>query len=76
MSPRIRRTREARLTLARQLKGEYYSGASIRGLAREHDLSYGTVRNLLLLADSRLRKRGGGLPRPIVEDAQAAGSAS
>lgn len=76
MSPRVRRTREARLKLAQEMKGKYYAGASIRGVAAEYDCAFGTARNLLLLAGTRLRKRGGGIPRPIAEERQAAGGAA
>ena len=73
---RTRRTRETRVRLAQEMKGKYYAGASIRGLAAEYDCAFGTARNLLLLAGTRLRKRGGGVPRPItVEDRGAGGGA-
>ncbi|MFD0209187.1 helix-turn-helix domain-containing protein [Streptomyces hirsutus] len=54
--PRV--TGEERSKLARQMKAEYYAGSSIRNLAERHEFSYGTVRTLLLLAKTRLRRRG------------------
>ncbi|MFD9903864.1 helix-turn-helix domain-containing protein [Streptomyces sp. NPDC059063] len=50
---------ERRLDKAQELRCEYDAGASIRGLARRHELSYGTVRTLLLQAGTTLRGRGG-----------------
>ena len=73
MSGRTRRTRETRVRLAQEMKTAYYAGASIRALAKEYDCAFGTARNLLLLAGTRLRRRGGGLPRPIPVEEQTAG---
>ncbi|WP_328434514.1 helix-turn-helix domain-containing protein [Streptomyces sp. NBC_00425] len=63
--PRLRG--EQRQAKAEELQAKYYAGSSIRSLADQTGYSYGTVRNLLLLAGTRLRKRGGGLPRPVPE---------
>ncbi|MFJ5038013.1 helix-turn-helix domain-containing protein [Streptomyces parvulus] len=61
---------DARKAKGLELKARYYAGSSIRGLADETGYAYGTVRNLLLLANTRLRKRGGGLPRRVEEKDQ------
>lgn len=71
----MKRTNDARLQLARRMRAKYDAGTSIRGLAREYSCAYGTVRNNLLLAKTTLRKRGGGLRRPVVEDGQTGGGA-
>ncbi|MGW2951597.1 helix-turn-helix domain-containing protein [Streptomyces eurythermus] len=52
-----------RIAFAERLRAEYYAGASIRNLADRTGYAYGTVRNLLLDVDTKLRKRGG-RPRP------------
>jgi hypothetical protein len=49
--------------LARSLKREYDLGATIRSLAAERDMSYGTVRKLLKEAKTTLRGRGGRVAR-------------
>ncbi|MEH0402926.1 helix-turn-helix domain-containing protein [[Kitasatospora] papulosa] len=51
--------REAR---ARVLADSYTAGASLRALAEVHDMTYGTVRQLLLDAKVQLRPRGGARP--------------
>jgi Helix-turn-helix domain len=43
----------------RKLVTQYGKGASIRGLAAEAGLSYGAVRNILVLAGVALRPPGG-----------------
>lgn len=50
---------ETRTALGDELKAAYLAGASIRELAVEHDLAFGTVRTLLLEAGVALRARGG-----------------
>lgn len=50
---------EKRKRTARSLAKEYDAGATIRSLAAVWDMSYGTVRKLLLEAGVKLRKRGG-----------------
>lgn len=45
--------------LAATLREQYEAGASIRVLADEHVLTYGTTRNLLIEAGAQLRSRGG-----------------
>ncbi|MFC8332803.1 helix-turn-helix domain-containing protein [Streptomyces olivaceus] len=55
--PRVRGA--ARRRLARSLKADYDAGATIRSLADERSMSYGTVRLLLLEAKTTLRGRGG-----------------
>lgn len=64
---RPRKTGAERLAFAEQLKADYYAGSSIRNLADRTGYAYGTVRSLLLLVGTKLRKRGGGCPRPIAE---------
>ncbi|MCX4609489.1 helix-turn-helix domain-containing protein [Streptomyces mirabilis] len=59
-----RKTGRDRRAFAERLRAEYYAGASIRNLAERTGYSYGTVRNLLLSVKTKLRKRGGGRPRP------------
>jgi hypothetical protein len=51
--------KEARTALGRELKAAYEAGASIRDLAAERRLAFGTVRTLLLEAGVVLRTRGG-----------------
>lgn len=59
--PRIKgREREA---VARSLGQAYDAGSTIRRLAEERDMSYGTVRKLLLEAKVQLRGRGGRVSR-------------
>jgi hypothetical protein len=50
---------ETRAELHAALKAAYLAGASIRDLAAEHDLAFGTARSLLLEAGVTLRPRGG-----------------
>lgn len=50
---------DERQRMARDLARYYDAGASIRALAGEHQMSYGTVRKLLKEARVRLRGRGG-----------------
>lgn len=50
---------EARARLTNKLKSAYEAGASIRELAAEQHLAFGTVRTLLLEAGVALRSRGG-----------------
>jgi hypothetical protein len=50
---------ENRTALSAELKVAYEAGASIRDLAAEHRLAFGTVRTLLLEAGVVLRVRGG-----------------
>ena len=59
--PRIKGPERA--AVARDLAAEYASGATIRYLADDRNMSYGTVRKLLLEAKARLRGRGGRLAR-------------
>jgi hypothetical protein len=66
--PRL--TGEAREAKAQELKGKYYAGSSIRNLVDQTGYAYGTVHNLLALAGTQFRKRGGGRPRPIEEQAR------
>lgn len=55
--PRIKgREREA---VAASLGRDYDGGSTIRALAAERSMSYGTVRKLLLEAGVQLRGRGG-----------------
>lgn len=61
---RPRLTGEERRTVARELARKYKTDrASVRDLADEFDLSYGTVRNLLQEEEVQLRARGGRRPR-------------
>lgn len=53
------RTPADRQALALRMQDDYYAGATIRGIARKEQLSYGTVHTLLLSVDTKLRKRGG-----------------
>lgn len=48
-----------RTTLSAELKVAYEAGESIRELAAEHRLAYGTTRTLLLEAGVVLQTRGG-----------------
>ncbi|MFH8577191.1 helix-turn-helix domain-containing protein [Streptomyces zaomyceticus] len=50
---------EDRTKAAQSLAEGYVAGASIRGLAEAEDMSYGTVRKLLLEVPVKLRGRGG-----------------
>ncbi|MCC9686934.1 helix-turn-helix domain-containing protein [Streptomyces sp. MNU103] len=52
-----------RTKVARALGLEYEAGATIRSLAADRDMSYGTTRQLLLEAGVRLRGRGGRVAR-------------
>lgn len=54
-----------RKAFGERLRAEYYAGSSIRNLADRTGYAYGTVRKLLLDAGTKLRKRGGGRPRPV-----------
>jgi len=61
-SARTRRAladRADRAELAADLRNAYEANVSIRALAALHDLSFGTVRALLLEAGAALRDRGG-----------------
>ncbi|MFI2434735.1 helix-turn-helix domain-containing protein [Streptomyces sp. NPDC018693] len=60
-----RKKGQERTAFAERLRAEYYAGSSIRNLADRTGYSYGTVRNLLLSVGTKLRKRGGGRPRPV-----------
>lgn len=55
--PRVRGADRERL--ARSLGAEYDAGATIRSLAADRAMSYGTVRQLLIEAEVTLRGRGG-----------------
>ncbi|PSK52409.1 hypothetical protein B0E38_04735 [Streptomyces sp. 111WW2] len=48
-----------RVVLRQDLARDYRAGASIRAVAAEHRLSYGTARTLLLEEGVRLRTRVG-----------------
>lgn len=50
---------ETRHVLAAGLREEYEAGASIRHLAYQRHLAYGTIHRLLLEAGTTLRSRGG-----------------
>lgn len=52
-------TGDDRSTLARDLKGRYDEGASIRSLAAETGRSYGFVHRILSESEVSLRSRGG-----------------
>ena len=52
-----------RVRLARSLARAYLGGATIRSLAEERDMSYGTVRQMLREAKVPLRGRGGRVAR-------------
>lgn len=52
---------EDRARKRREVAETYVAGASIRAIAGSADMSYGTVRLLLLEADVKLRKRGGAM---------------
>lgn len=52
-----------RVAVARTLRQAYDAGATIRRLAEDRDMSYGTVRTLLLEAKTQLRGRGGRVAR-------------
>jgi hypothetical protein len=56
---RPRLTGEVRTATARALAKEYDAGSTIRSLARQRDMTYGTVRKLLLEGGARMRHRGG-----------------
>lgn len=58
-----RKRGEQRRAFAERLRTDYYAGSSIRNLADRTGYSYGTVRNLLLSVDTKLRARGGGKRR-------------
>ncbi|MBP5906854.1 transcriptional regulator [Streptomyces sp. LBUM 1478] len=68
-SPRLGSTYRPRIkgperqAIARNLGKEYNAGATIRGLATERSMSYGTVRKLLLEAKVQMRGRGGRVAR-------------
>ncbi|EMF31097.1 transcriptional regulator [Streptomyces gancidicus BKS 13-15] len=55
-------TGRARKEQARELRGRYEAGETIRGLAAAAGSSYGLTRTLLLEAGTTLRGRGGRLP--------------
>lgn len=59
--PRIKGSERA--ALARSLGRAYVGGATIRALAADRGMSYGTVRKLLLEARVTLRGRGGRVAR-------------
>lgn len=59
--PRV--TGVERKRLAKSLRQDYDRGATIRFLAEDRDMSYGTVRQLLLEAKTTLRGRGGRVAR-------------
>ncbi|WP_413808180.1 helix-turn-helix domain-containing protein [Streptomyces sp. OE57] len=69
-SPRVGMTYQPRIkgaerkALASSLGRDYHAGATIRALAAERSMSYGTVRKLLLEAKVQLRGRGGRVARP------------
>ncbi|MFM9590783.1 helix-turn-helix domain-containing protein [Streptomyces scabiei] len=76
MTGRQRWSDDIRHKLAQDMKKKYDAGQSIRSLAAEYECSYGTVRNYLLSMKTKLRKRGGGLPkRRTVEGTQTGGQA-
>ena len=54
---------EDREGLAQSLAQAYLEGATIRSLAEERDMSYGTVRQMLREAKVPLRGRGGRVAR-------------
>lgn len=56
---RPRLTGEVRRSKARELARDYEAGSTIRAIADSEDLSYGTVRTLLLQEGVKLRPRGG-----------------
>jgi hypothetical protein len=68
-SPRVAMTYRRRIKgkeraqLAGDLRKTYDDGATIRALAEDRSMSYGTVRKLLLEAGAELRGRGGRVPR-------------
>lgn len=55
---------EERARTARELARRYAAGASIRTVADEQGMSYGTTRKLILEAKVPLRGRGGRVRRP------------
>ncbi|GAB2331796.1 helix-turn-helix domain-containing protein [Streptomyces griseoincarnatus] len=59
--PRIKGAERA--AVARSLGQDYNAGSTIRRLAEERGMSYGTVRALLLEAKVTLRGRGGRVAR-------------
>jgi hypothetical protein len=59
--PRIKGPERA--SVAASLGRKYDAGSTIRGLAEEESMSYGTVRKLLLEAKVQLRGRGGRMAR-------------
>ncbi len=59
------RSRPQRVELATELRARYESGTSIRALAGSTHLAYGTVRRLLIEADTTLRPRGGAYHRSM-----------
>ncbi|MET9819622.1 helix-turn-helix domain-containing protein [Streptomyces sp. NPDC006355] len=54
---------QERADVARSLGREYDAGATIRSLAADRSMSYGTVRQLLMEAKVTLRGRGGRVAR-------------
>jgi transposase-like protein len=60
---RPRLTGEKRAATARSLAQEYDAGSTIRGLVKRRDMTYGTVRKLLIEGGARLRNRGGRVTR-------------
>lgn len=50
---------ESRQAVGLDMQGDYYAGSSLRNLAARHDMSFGTVRNLLLEVKTTMRPRGG-----------------
>ncbi|AIV35556.1 helix-turn-helix domain-containing protein [Streptomyces sp. CCM_MD2014] len=59
--PRVKGAERARL--AKSLGEDYDLGGTIRSLAADRSMSYGTVRKLLLEAEVTLRGRGGRVAR-------------
>lgn len=68
-APRVGTTYRTRLKgseraqVARSLGRDYVGGATIRAIAADRGMSYGTVRKLLLEAKVKLRGRGGRVRR-------------
>ena len=58
-----------RVAVARSLGREYVAGSTVRRLAEERGMSYGTVWKLLQEARVEMRGRGGRVVRGCVSDA-------